>query len=131
MKKGTHPNSLANLKKGRTIQEQKNKNHGRRKSVFTLAKEMEFSADDVSKLYKRLYWLTEIELHGIVRDAESTSIEKTIASAILKDIENGTLRSFDTFMDRSYGKPRQTTELEGSVNLAPPPIIIEGENEDD
>lgn len=31
--------------------------------------------------------------------------------------------------DRLFGKPRQITELEGNFQLTPPPIIIEGEDE--
>lgn len=31
--------------------------------------------------------------------------------------------------DRLFGKPRQIAEIEGNFNIAPPPIIIEGEEE--
>lgn len=33
--------------------------------------------------------------------------------------------------DRLFGKPRQTTEIDGTFNLTPPPIIIEGGEDDD
>lgn len=33
--------------------------------------------------------------------------------------------------DRLFGKPRQTTEIEGGLHLTPPPIIIEGEDDDE
>ena len=32
--------------------------------------------------------------------------------------------------DRLFGKPRQVTEVEGNFNIAPPPIIIEGEDDE-
>lgn len=32
--------------------------------------------------------------------------------------------------DRLFGKPRQTTEIDGTFNITPPPIIIEGEDDD-
>ena len=32
--------------------------------------------------------------------------------------------------DRLFGKPRQITEVEGNFNIAPPPIIIEGEEDE-
>lgn len=32
--------------------------------------------------------------------------------------------------DRLFGKPRQITEVEGNFNLTPPPIIIEGEEDE-
>lgn len=40
---------------------------------------------------------------------------------------------WQTFMDicdRLFGKPKQTTEIEGGLNLTPPAIIIEGEEDD-
>lgn len=33
--------------------------------------------------------------------------------------------------DRLFGKPKQTTEIEGGLNLTPPAVIIEGEEDDD
>ena len=33
--------------------------------------------------------------------------------------------------DRLFGKPKQTTEIEGGLNLTPPAVIIEGEDGDD
>lgn len=32
--------------------------------------------------------------------------------------------------DRLFGKPRQIAEIEGNFNVAPPPIIIEGEDDE-
>jgi hypothetical protein len=32
--------------------------------------------------------------------------------------------------DRLFGKPKQTTEIEGGLNLTPPAVIIEGEEDD-
>lgn len=32
--------------------------------------------------------------------------------------------------DRLFGKPRQITEVEGNFNLTPPPVIIEGEEDE-
>lgn len=37
---------------------------------------------------------------------------------------------FMDICDRLFGKPKQITELEGGLNLTPPPIIIEGEEDD-
>jgi hypothetical protein len=32
--------------------------------------------------------------------------------------------------DRLFGKPKQLTEIEGGLNLTPPAVIIEGEEDD-
>ena len=129
MAKGMHPNSLANLKKGRNIQDQPNKNHGRYKTTFTLAKEMDFGADDVMRLWKRLQRTPSSELRVMLMDDNAEPIAQTIAAGILKDREDGSMRNFNQFMDRMAGKPRQVAEVEGNFNLTPPPIIIEGEDE--
>ena len=43
-------------------------------------------------------------------------------------------KGWDALMDiydRLFGKPRQTTEIDGTFNLTPPPIIIEKGGDDD
>lgn len=43
-------------------------------------------------------------------------------------------KGWDAMMDifdRLWGKPRQTTEIDGTFNLTPPPIIIEGGEDDE
>lgn len=129
MAKKMHPNSLANLKKGKNIQEQPNANHGRYKSTFTLANEMDFNADDVMRLWKRLQRTPSSELRLMIIEDNAEPIVQTIAAGILKDREDGSMRNFNQFMDRMAGKPRQSAEIEGNLNLTPPPIIIEGEDE--
>lgn len=124
-----HPNSLENLKKGVHINDQPNAHAGRKKSIFTLAQEEDFSQQDVINLYKSRYRKSVAELSLIMADAEVSAIEKTICAAILRDINDGTFKALDSLLDRGWGKPRQTTEIEGGLNLTPPPIIIEGEDE--
>lgn len=130
MAKKIHPNSLKNLEKGRTnIQDMPNANHGRYKSIFRIAKEQDFSQQDVICLFKDLYSRSQAELNLIMADPDAPAIKKTVCAAILRDIEDGTFKALDSLLDRGWGKPRQTTEIEGGLNLTPPPIIIEGEDE--
>lgn len=129
MARKMHPNSLANLQKGRNIQEQPNKNHGRYKSTFTIANEMDFNADDVMRLWKRLQRTPISQLRLLLMDEDAEPIAQIIAAGILKDREDGTMRTFAQFMDRLAGKPRQVAEIDGNFNITPPPIIIEGEDE--
>jgi hypothetical protein len=131
MARKMHPNSLANLKKGKPIQEQKNAFHGRYKETFTLAAEMDFAAEDVMRLWKRLQRTPSSELRLMMMDDNAEPIAQTIASGILKDREDGTMRNFNQFMDRLAGKPRQVAEIDGNFNLTPPPIIIEAGEEDE
>lgn len=129
MARKMHPNSLENLKKGKNIQEQPNANHGRYKSTFKMALGMDFNAEDVMRLWKRLQRTPVSELRRILMDGEAEPIEQTIAAGILKDIEDGTMRTFAQFMDRVAGRPRQVAEFEGNLNVTPPPVIIESGDE--
>lgn len=130
MARKMHPNSLANLKKGTPIHKQPNAFHGRYKSTFTIAAEMDFGGEDVVKLWKRLQRTPTSELRKMLVDDDVEPIVQTIAAGILKDKEDGLMRNFNQFMDRIAGKPRQTTEIEGGLQLSPPPIIIEGEDDE-
>ena len=129
MARKIHPNSLANLKKGKHILEQPNACHGRYKQTFTLAAEMDFAAEDVMRLWKRLQRTPSSELRLMIAADNAEPIAQTIAAGILKDRDDGTMRNFNQFMDRLAGKPRQVAEIEGNLNLTPPPIIIEAEDE--
>lgn len=128
MARKMNPKSLENLKKGVSIQNQKNAFHGRYKNIFTLAKEDDFSQEDILKAYRAHYRKSEAELREIRLDPDAPAIIKTLCGAILKDIEEGTFKALDSLMDRKWGRPRQITELEGGLNLTPPPIIIEGDD---
>jgi hypothetical protein len=129
MARKMNPKSLENLNKRVLIQHQKKSHNGRYKNIFTLAKEDDFSQEDILKAYRAHYRKSEAELREIRLDPGAPAIIKTLCGAILKDIEDGTFKALDSLMDRKWGKPRQITELEGGLNLTPPPIIIEGDEE--
>jgi hypothetical protein len=51
--------------------------------------------------------MTSAELKEIFEDPSSTILERTIAGAMRKSIEKGTLYSLETLLSRVYGLPKQ------------------------
>ena len=60
--------------------------------------------------------MTITELKDIYENANSTILEKTIANALRKSLEKGSLYSIDTLLNRTHGKPTEMVQLEAEVN---------------
>ena len=43
---------------------------------------------------------------------EATVLEKTVAKAIIKSMNNGSLYSMDTLLSRVYGKPKEQVDVQ-------------------
>lgn len=135
MARGMHPNSLANLKKGRPIQEQANANHGRTPLMRNVIKSIPKDAQE--KVYNVLWTaLTMANVKEAQQYVEQQAAELPECGMVLQVCirallgKQGFLALMD-ICDRLFGKPRQTVEMGGSMNITPPAVIIEGGDEDD
>jgi hypothetical protein len=63
------------------------------------------------------------ELKEVWENPQATILEKTIANAMKKSLDKGSLYSLETLLSRVYGNPKQMTELTGA-NSEPIQIII-------
>jgi len=50
------------------------------------------------------------ELKDAFENKNATALEKTVAGAIRKSIQKGSLYSMETLMDRVFGKPKETVD---------------------
>ena len=55
--------------------------------------------------------MTAKELQEILKNEDSTVLERTLANALLKSLSKGSLYSVDTLLSRVYGKPKETTAV--------------------
>jgi hypothetical protein len=55
--------------------------------------------------------MTTKELQEILKNEDSTVLERTLANALLKSLSKGSLYSVDTLLSRVYGKPKETTAV--------------------
>ena len=52
----------------------------------------------------------------VFKNPNATILEKTVANALKKSLEKGSLYSLDTLMSRVYGKPKETVSQEVTIN---------------
>jgi hypothetical protein len=62
--------------------------------------------------------MTIEELGEVYKDPKATILEKTVANAMRKSLEKGTLYSLETLLSRVYGQPKQ----EVAASITPQPI---------
>jgi len=61
--------------------------------------------------------MTLDELKQVWDNPLATVLEKTIASAIKKSIEKGSLYSIETLLSRVYGSPKETAEVSQEIRI--------------
>ena len=135
MARGIHPNSLANIKKGRPIQEQPNPKNPRTPLVKNVIKTIPRDAQE--KVYHVLWTaLTMANVKEAQQYVEQQAAELPECGLVLQICLRSLLskNGFDSLMDicdRLFGKPRQTVEMGGGLHITPPAVIIEGGEDDD
>jgi len=111
--KQAHGGSLTRPSKGETM----NPNGRPRKYVTTLT-EMGYKRSEINDTIQAMMAMTMKELQEVYENPTATVLEKTIAGAMRKSIEKGTLYSMETLLSRVFGQPKQ----EVSASIAPQPI---------
>lgn len=106
---------------------------GRPRSVWNIpeGEEVDFSKQDLEKMLKYMSTRNREELKAIVANPKSSVTEINVATAIINDIKAGKIWTLDSLWDRMFGKPKQTSELEGKFDIHPPAILIEKSSRED
>lgn len=107
-----NPKSLENLKpfpKGVS-----GNPNGRPRKYVSMLKDQGYTLYEVNDAIQVLMSMTLDELKEVYTNPEATVLEKTIASAIRKSIEKGSLYSIETLLTRVYGKPKEQMDVNAS-----------------
>jgi hypothetical protein len=97
--------------------------NGRPRKWITTLKEEGYKLSEVNDVIQVMMSMTISELKSIMEDDNATIFEKTIANAMRKSLQKGSLYSIDTLLTRVYGKPKETidtnnkTELSGKIKI--------------
>ena len=94
-----------------------NPNGRPRKYVSTLI-DQGYKRSEINDTIQNMMAMTLEEVKAVWDNPTATVLEKTIASAIRKSIEKGTLYSMETLLSRVYGQPKQ----EVAASITPQPI---------
>lgn len=106
-------NKLDNLKKGDGFDkhpERINKN-GRPKKYTTLLKESGYKMSEINDTIQVMLSMDLEELKEIWDNPKATILEKTIANAMRKSLEKGSLYSIETLLTRAFGKPKEQIDV--------------------
>lgn len=107
-------NKLDNLKKGDgfdTHPERINR-EGRPRKYVSLLKESGYKLSEINDTIQAMMAMDLDELKSVWDNPKATVLEKTIANAMRKSLEKGSLYSLDTLLTRVYGKPKETANIQ-------------------
>ena len=83
---------------------------GRPKKFVTTLKEQGYKRSEINDTIQALLSMNIQELKEVFEDKNATILEKTIANALKKSLEKGSLYSIETLITRVYGQPKQEIE---------------------
>jgi hypothetical protein len=88
-----------------------NNPNGRPKKFTTLLRESGYRIAEINDTIQVMLQMTIDELADVYKNPQATILEKTIAGAMKKSLEKGSLYSIDTLLTRVYGKPKETAQI--------------------
>lgn len=100
------PNEEKNqFKKGQT-----GNPNGRPRKFVTTLKEIGYKRSEINDSIQAMLAMDKDELKDVFANPNATILELTIASAMKKSIEKGSLYSMETLLSRVFGMPKQEVE---------------------
>lgn len=91
--------------------------NGRPRKFVSELKSQGYKLSEVNDAIQVLMSMTIDELKDVYENKQATVLEKTVASAIKKSIEKGSLYSIETLLTRVYGKPKEQVDLNTSGGI--------------
>jgi hypothetical protein len=85
---------------------------GRPRKYVSQLTEMGYKKSEINDTIQAMMAMTLDELKEVWENPKATILEKTVANAMRKSLEKGTLYSLETLLSRVYGQPKQETQTE-------------------
>jgi hypothetical protein len=103
--------------------------NGRPRKYVSELRSQGYKLSEVNDAIQVLMSMTIDELKDVYTNPKATVLEKTIASAIRKSIEKGSLYSIETLLTRVYGKPKEQMDLNASGGMEIKVVYSNGSND--
>lgn len=81
--------------------------NGRPRKYVSQLKEIGYKKSEINDAIQAMMAMTMDELKEVWENKNATILEKTVANAMRKSLEKGTLYSLETLLSRVYGQPKQ------------------------
>lgn len=88
----------------------RNINGAPRKLVTQLA-DIGYTNREIVDTLMSLIALTQSELQAIIDEENNTALERTVAKAIVKGLDKGSLYNLEQLINRAIGKPKEVSEV--------------------
>lgn len=85
--------------------------NGRPKKYVTLLREQGYKLSEINDTIQVMLQMGVDELKEVWDNPQATILEKTIANAMRKSLEKGSLYSVETLLTRVYGKPKEVQQV--------------------
>lgn len=91
--------------------------NGRPRKFVSQLREQGYKLAEVNDTIQVLMAMDIEELKTVFENPKATVLEKTVAAAIRKGIEKGSLFSIETLLTRVYGKPKETQQVSTDARI--------------
>ena len=91
--------------------------NGRPRKYVCELKGMGYKLSEINDTIQVMMAMDMEELKAVFQNDKATVLEKTIANAMRKSLEKGSLYSLETLLTRVYGKPKETTSVDTSGKI--------------
>ncbi len=103
---------MENLKPFAKGEDKRRNLEGRPRKYVSLLKEQGYKLAEINDSIQVLMSMTDKELASVWDNPNATALEKTVAKALLKSMNGGSLYSMDTLLSRVYGKPKEQVDVQ-------------------
>jgi hypothetical protein len=94
------------MKKGETLNP-----NGRPRKYVSLLKEHGYKLSEINDTIQNMMAMDLEELKAVFENPKATILEKTVANAMKRSLEKGSLYSIETLLTRVYGKPKEQMDI--------------------
>jgi hypothetical protein len=91
--------------------------NGRPRKYVSLLKEQGYKLAEINDTIQAMMSMDLEELKTVWDNPKATILEKTIASAMRKSLEKGSLYSLETLLTRVYGKPKELVDIQSDNKI--------------
>lgn len=85
--------------------------NGRPRKYVSLLKDQGYKLAEINDTIQSMMAMDLDELKQVWDNPKATILEKTIANAMKKSLEKGSLYSLETLLTRVYGKPKEQVDM--------------------
>ena len=90
--------------------------NGRPRKYVSILKDAGYKVSEINDTIQNMMAMDLQELKEVYENPKATILEKTIANAMKRSLEKGSLYSLETLLTRVYGKPKETAEIKQETN---------------